>query len=146
MEDESLDEIYYFLMERLMRKAREVTKLRFAEFGNPVTVDQWIIIKKIAEKEGISQREVSDETFKEPAAITRSLDILDKKALIERRAVKGDRRKYQLYLTSGGKKLYQQLLPAVIDIRQTGLRDLSENDRTMLKEFLRKIYHNLETY
>ncbi len=146
MEDEALDEVYYFLMERLMRKAREVTKLRFVEFGSPVTVDQWIIIKKIAEKEGISQREVSDETFKEPAAITRSLDILNKKALVERRAVKGDRRKYQLYLTSEGRNLYEQLLPTVVDIRQTGLQDLNENDKKMLKEFLRKIYHNLKTY
>ena len=129
-----------------MRKAREVTKQRFAEFDNPVTIDQWVLLKKIAEREGISQREVSDETFKEPAAVTRSLDILGRKELVERRPVEGDRRKYQLYLTKSGKVLYQQLLPTVIDIRQTGLQGLSETDQEVFREFLRKIFENLETY
>lgn len=146
MQDDTLDNVPYFLMERIMRKAREVTKQRFAEFGNPVTVDQWILLKKIAEREGISQREVSDETFKEPAAITRSLDILSRKDLVERRPVEGDRRKYHLYLTKTGKALYQQLLPTVIDIRQAGLQSLSETEQEVFKRFLRKIFQNLETY
>lgn len=146
MQDEALDEVYYFLMERVMRKAREITKQQFAAYGNPVTVDQWILLKKIAEREGVSQKEVSDKTFKEPAAVTRTLDILDKKGFVSRQNAQGDRRKYHLYLTEAGRAVYNQLLPTVIAIRQAGIDDLSEDERASLKTVLKKMYSNLETY
>ncbi len=143
MRDEQLQNVYYYLMERVMRRAREISKQTFAANDIPLTIDQWILLKRIAESTEISQTELSESTFKEPASVTRILDILQRKGFVERRPVSGDRRKYHVHLTSEGQQLYEKALPHVVDIREQGVEGMSGSELEQFRDLLRRMYENL---
>jgi DNA-binding MarR family transcriptional regulator len=143
MKDENLDSVLYFLMERVMRRAKIVSRQRFQQLGVSITIDQWVVLKCIAEKEQLTQKAIANLTFKEPAAVTRILDILSKQNYVERLPVVGDRRKYHLQLTDEGKVLYDSLIPHITDIRARGIEGLNQRDIDTMKESLRTMYENL---
>lgn len=144
MKDINLNEVVYFLMERVMRCAREQTKVQFKEHQADITVDQWILLKRISEDDGVSQIDIANTTFKDPAAVTRIIDILSRKELVERRAKPDDRRAYLIFLTPKGEGLVKRLTPVVKDLRALGLNSLSEDQINCLKQYLNQMYHNLQ--
>lgn len=141
---DGLDEIIYFLSERMMRRAREYSKAAFAAQGFDISIDQWVILKRISEDEGISQVDLANATYKDPASVTRILDILEKKAWAERRVDENSRRAYKIYLTTEGSQLVAQMLPLVQSIRSKGIENLTAKEIATTKNVLRKMYDNLE--
>jgi DNA-binding MarR family transcriptional regulator len=143
-QNDSLDEVIYFLSERMMRRARDYSKLVFTENGFDISIDQWVILKRISEEEGISQVDLANATYKDPASVTRILDILEKKGWAERQADENSRRAYRIVLTSEGGKLVEKMLPVVLSIRAKGVETLSTEDIETTKNVLRKMYGNLD--
>ena len=139
---QKLEDVIYFLAERMQRQAKQVTKQEFKKHGIKVTLDQWLVLKKISEEPGIAQVEIAHTTFKDPAAVTRILDILERKKLVKRQAGT-DRRAYEIYLSAAGAKLVKDIMPLVYDIRARGLHNLSKNQLQALKSGLKKIHDNL---
>jgi len=143
MQDLPLEEVYFFLMERIQRRAKEITKREFQIHEIDLTVDQWILVKRIAEGEGISQKDLAQSTFKEPAAVTRMLDLLIKKAVVKKEASAKDRRRYELYLTEQGEAIYKRGLPIAVNLRAHGLQGIEATELEKLKDILNRIYDNL---
>lgn len=138
-----LDDVIYFLAERMQRQAKNHTRQVFKEKGIDLTIDQWLVLKKVSEEPGIVQKEIASTTFKDPAAVTRILDIMVRKNLVERRPSATDRRVYEIYLSKQGKKMINTLMPVVYDIRAKGLQNLSQTELRALKSGLKKMYNNL---
>lgn len=143
MEDIPLVDVIFFLMERTMRSAKEVTRKVFKEHQFDVTVDQWVMLKRISEKDGISQIDLANSTFKDPAAVTRMLDLLSRKGLVERRPKPDDRRVYEVYFTNTGRDLVEEMTPIVKGMRAGAFKDLSEEEMDTLKNSINKIYRNI---
>jgi MarR family transcriptional regulator, organic hydroperoxide resistance regulator len=141
---ENLDEVIYFLCERMMRRARDYSKAAFAAQGFDISIDQWVILKRISEAEGISQVDLANATYKDPASVTRILDILEKKGWAERQADENSRRAYKIYLTTEGAKFVAQMLPLVVDIRQKGAENLTAEEIQTTKIALKKMYASLD--
>ena len=141
--DKNLDEVVFFLAERMMRQVREQTKRHLKQEGHGITVDQWVILKRISEVDGISQVDLANSTFKDPAAVTRMLDILEKKGFVERRAKPNDRRTHEIVLTEPGTALVEQVIPIAQHWRSKSLEGLREADIHTTKEVLKKMYENL---
>jgi MarR family transcriptional regulator, organic hydroperoxide resistance regulator len=141
---DSLDEVLYFLSERMMRRAREYSKLVFAEQGFDISIDQWVILKRISEEEGISQVDLANATYKDPASVTRILDILGNKGWAERQADENSRRAYKIFLTTDGRNLVEKMLPIVQSIREKGIENLTAKEIETTKKVLRKMYGNLD--
>jgi MarR family transcriptional regulator, organic hydroperoxide resistance regulator len=141
---DSLDEVIYFLSERMMRRAREYSKLVFAEQGFDISIDQWVILKRISEEEGISQVDLANATYKDPASVTRILDILGNKGWAERQADENSRRAYKIFLTTDGRNLVEKMLPIVQSIREKGIENLTAKEIETTKKVLRKMYGNLD--
>lgn len=142
--EENLDEVIYFLSERMMRRAREYSKSEFAKQGFDISIDQWVILKRIWEEQGISQVDLANATYKDPASVTRILDILEKKGFSERRVDENSRRAYKIFLTTEGVKLFDKMLPLVQAIRAKGIENLNEEEIQITKSVLRKMYSNLD--
>ena len=49
-----------------------------------ITGEQWSVLKHVFEKEGCNQKDLATRCLKDRAALTRILDILEKKSLIKR--------------------------------------------------------------
>jgi DNA-binding MarR family transcriptional regulator len=141
---DNLDEVIYFLSERMMRRAREYSKIIFVEHGFDVSIDQWVILKRISEEQGISQVDLANATYKDPASVTRILDILEKKGWTERRADENSRRAYKIYLTTEGSVLVDKMLPVVQSIRLKGTENLTAEEIESTKSVLKKMYTNLD--
>ena len=142
LKDIKLEEVYFFLLERTVRQFRKYAQTLFAEQDITLSGDQWVVLKRISESEGTNQRELAELTYKDPASVTRILDLLEKQSLVRREPVPNDRRTYAVHLTNVGKAMVEKVTPLAIATRRKGLEGLSPEDHAHLKRILQKIYEN----
>ena len=143
MKDLNLDEVYFYLLERAVRQFRKYSQQLFDEQGITLSGEQWVVLKRISENEGINQREIAELTYKDPASVTRMLDLLEKQDLVSRQPVENNRRTYALFLTIEGKKLVKKITPIAVAARKKGLENIREKDAEKLKQVLNQIYDKL---
>ncbi|MFT4787167.1 MAG: DNA-binding MarR family transcriptional regulator [Cyclobacteriaceae bacterium] len=143
--DKNLDDAYVFWIERAVRALRKSKSKLFSELGVNVSVDQWVVLKRLNERQGQSQREIAESTFKDPASITRTLDVMVKRGFVERRANEADRRTFEIFLTIEGESLVNKVLEKAVAYRVTGLDGVSVKDLDHLKKTLNRISENLES-
>jgi DNA-binding MarR family transcriptional regulator len=133
---------YFFKIDTTIKKIRNALQKQLTEAGFDLTVDQWVLIDHIYRKQGISQNELAEMTFKDPPTVTRIIDLLEKKGLVERGPAAGDRRKFNLFLTKDGQAIYNQAFPIVADIRRKGWGSLSDADYQHFVRIMDSIYQN----
>lgn len=133
---------YFFKIDITIKKIRNALQKRFTEAGFDLTVDQWVLIDNIHREPRISQNELAERTFKDPPTVTRIIDLLEKKQLVERVPAAGDRRKFNLFLTEKGNTIYEQAHPIVVEIRRLGWGDLEEEDYQHFVKVMDSIYNN----
>ena len=71
---------------------------------------------------------------------------LEKRGLVERRVIGGDRRGRHLYLTLQGEKLYRRLLPDNAAANQRILEPLKPHERELLRDFLVRVIQGNAAY
>lgn len=143
MKDIKLDEVYFFLLERTVRQFRKFSKENLRNQGIEISGEQWVILKRVSEQEGINQKEIANLTYKDPASVTRMVDLMAKKGWITRQPILGDRRAYGLHLTDHGKAIVEKMIPAAQNLRTMGLNGISQKELENLKSTLNKIYENM---
>lgn len=143
MQDIKLDEVLFFHVEKMMRAVKEHTVKEFKTHKFPVTKDQWVILKRIADEDGSNQKEIAESTFKDPASLTRILDLLEKKGLVKRESSLNDRRTFIIRLTVDGKRLVDKMIPVVQEIRKRALKGISKSEEEIAKKVMGKIYNNI---
>lgn len=137
---------YGFHIEVTMKKIRQTLQKKFAEKGHDITVDQWVILDHLMKTDGLSQRKLGKLTFKDAPTITRIIDLMVKKGLVERKVSANDRRKFSISLTGFGRENYGTVLPDVESLRSAGWLGLSEDDFNDLMRILQTIFANMEAY
>ncbi len=139
-EDKPLQEIYFFWMDRAMKAQRKATARLFRALNIKLTPDQWIILKSLDDQTRLTQRQLAEAVSKDPASITRSLDLLEKEELIQRKRV--DRRTFTVLLTNKGKALVKKVIPEAARYRQKGIDGVTEEEMQVFKKVLDTIYNN----
>jgi DNA-binding MarR family transcriptional regulator len=132
-----------FIIYRTALALKSALQRSFKENGYEVTAEQWGIIRRLWQEEGLSQREIGEKAAKDDPNITRMLDALEKKRLIFRQPDSRDRRKYCIYLTKEGKQVYERLSPLAQTLRERVTQDLSQEEINLLKDTLNKLYQNI---
>ena len=135
---------YSFLLERTARRVKQYAQLQFncRDFG--ITVDQWSILKNLKQHADLSQKELAEYCGKDQPTLTRIVDLLVRKNLVERRANPTDRRSFVVHLTAEGEQKITDLSAHVGEIRMQAWKNLNESDFEHLKRILDTIYNNLE--
>lgn len=141
--DQKLEDVLYYLLEKTNKVIRRYSQVRFSEAGIEITVDQWLVLKKISDSERITQIELANAIFKDRASITRILDLLLEKKLVRKEAG-SDRRAYELILTAAGEKFMGKALMIVRSVRKKGIESMTEKEQEQLRTSLQKIINNLE--
>ena len=142
MKEKQLQEVYIFKLERTIRQLRKYKSRHLKALGLDISSEQWVILKRLSEQSDMSQRELAKTTYKDPAAVTRTLDLLQKKELLERKASETDRRLYLVSLSRKGKKLVKDTLPEAVKIREKGTYRISKKEIDSFLKTLDKIYEN----
>ncbi|WP_026210368.1 MarR family winged helix-turn-helix transcriptional regulator [Flexithrix dorotheae] len=131
-----------FFIERTMKKIRQNLQRKLNEIDAGITVDQWVILDELQQKNGLSQNEIADSTFKDAPTVTRIIDLLCKKGLTERVMDENDRRRFKILLTQEGKSKVNEVLPVVMEVRKQGWNGLGEEDHQNLIRILDTIFEN----
>ncbi|MFB6468284.1 MarR family winged helix-turn-helix transcriptional regulator [Cytobacillus sp. Hz8] len=108
-----------------------------------VTPDQWALLQRLWEQDGITQKELADKCFKDQPTTTRILNKLEGKGLIKRLADQNDRRAFLIYLTSEGRRMKDPLKVSVQRALEKALSGFSESEKTELRGLLSRIINNL---
>ncbi|OIN59649.1 MarR family winged helix-turn-helix transcriptional regulator [Arsenicibacter rosenii] len=133
---------YFFKIDTTIKKIRNALQKQFNDAGFDLTVDQWVVLDHIARNPGISQNLLADLTAKDAPTVTRIIDLLAKKSLVERRMAEDDRRKFLIYPTKNGQQKYSEMLPTVAAIRRKGWGNLNEDDYHHFVRIMDSIYNN----
>ena len=141
--NQKLEDVLFYLIEKTNKVIRRYSQVRFSEAGIEITVDQWLVLKKISDSERITQIELANAIFKDRASITRILDLLLDKNLVYKESGT-DKRAYELTLTAAGEKFMEQAFMVVKSVRKKGIQTLTEKEQEQLRQSLQKIISNLE--
>ena len=134
---------YSYLLDRTNRRIKQYAQNKFKEENFDITVDQWLILKNLSLDTEKNQSELAELTGKDHPTLTRILDLLCKKNLVERKASQGDRRSFMIHLTANGIEKQNEWALKVAQIRNKAWENLSEKDYKDLKRILNTIYQSL---
>lgn len=111
--------------------------------GYKITMEQLVVLEILSNEGDMNMTELSKTVWKQNANITRIVDKLEKRQLVVRRAVEGDRRAYLVSITDDGKQLFKNVIPIVIDVYSDITSDISKEEKTVTLKVLNKIISHL---
>lgn len=109
-----------------------------------LTYVQWLPLYKLSMGECDTVAGLSKHLLLDPAALTRALDRLEAKGLVERQRSTRDRRVVNLVLTEAGKQVVPQVPAALADVLNAHLRGFTEAEWQQMLQFLRRMLANGE--
>lgn len=108
-----------------------------------VTPEQWVVLKRLWQQEGITPKYIAELTFKDQPTVVRILEKLERKEFISRKINIEDSRSYLIYLTDSGRELKNILIPLSKKKQNEALSGIDREDSEKLFQMLNKIYENL---
>jgi DNA-binding MarR family transcriptional regulator len=107
-----------------------------------VTAAQYVIIAQLAEREANSSAQLCKSFSYDAGAMTRMVDRLEAKGLVERRRCPDDRRLINLELTEAGKALFPKMKAISATVQNRFLRGFTKAEVRQLEEFMGRILQN----
>lgn len=144
MENFKLDLSFGYIVNRAAHRLQYELLQTFKKNGHDITPQQWAVLNRLWEQDGLSQVEISDMTFKDRPVITRIVDILERKGVVIRRPDAHDRRILRVYLTQKGKDYQEKLVPLAKEMLELGRYGISNEELECMTSALQKITANLE--
>ncbi len=109
------------------------------EAGVEVPFEQLRMLMYINKHEGLSQQAICDGLNKVKPGVSRLVDSLVKRDLVEQRPDENDRRIKKLYATKAGKKVCDQFFPVGFGNLKKIEKKLGEKEAEQLKNHLRSV-------
>ncbi len=133
-----------FLLERTARRMKQYVQQQLSAAGLDLTVDQWLILRELEQRNGQSQYELAQATAKDAPTMTRIIDLLCRKGLTRREADPEDRRRFRIELTPAGRELAERTLPIIREARRKAWAGLTEEQLDGLVAVLERVQENLK--
>jgi DNA-binding MarR family transcriptional regulator len=124
-----------------MSKVFAIQQFTYEEHG--ITPEQFTVLATLIENDGMYQRQICSKTFKDRPNITRIVNILEKADLVKRNEDVNGRKIYKIYITEKGKQIYEKVLPTIINVWGTTVKDIPDGELEVLLKVLEKIRKNL---
>ena len=133
---------YGTLLDRTLRIIKLNFIQGFKEAGVDLTPEQWVIIDRLHQQNGISQTELANGSFKNAPTVSRIIDLLCEKGMVERQRFENDRRRYKIFLTKKGIETFEKANPVAQQLRQKGWSNLSEADYENFTRIANQVFDN----
>ena len=112
--------------------------------GSDITITHWIVMMHLRDGLAINASDLCSQLRHDSGALTRLIDQLEARGLVQRERSREDRRAVQLRLTDAGLATLSSLLPKVVDKLNFTLRDFTRAEATELNRLLTKLITSLE--
>lgn len=140
---ESPQNTIFYNLDRCIKSYRQFAQRNITNAGLDITIDQWLILNGLESNPETTQNEIAELVFKDNASLTRIIDLLVKKKLINRSASKADRRRYTLTLTAAGKDMLAKATAVSLLNRKAALKNIPADRLTELTALLNQIVQNI---
>ena len=141
MKQSNLADLFSLITE-IRRKNALIMSFKLKEYD--ITHEQWVVLKTIENNDFLTQKVIADLTNKGKSTLTRILDQLEQKNLIQRNMNDKDRRSIVLAETDEGKRIVPQILPVEEKVRTMMLNGISEEDIIQVNNVFIKFLGNIE--
>lgn len=141
----TLENATAYKIHRMARLLRVHLNQTFQQLGLEISLEQWFILFRLHERPKRSQSELADKDLNDHPNITRMIDSLEKRKLVMREADPEDRRRHLISLTKSGQQLMQEVLPAVVEVRQLVFAGISQQEVDVMLSTMEKIEKNITT-
>lgn len=138
-----VDNAIGFWVHRVYQASRNEMFRQFREHGEDVTPEQWAVLVRLWERDGRSQNDLSDATFRDRPTMSRILDGMETRHLVERHTDATDRRARVIRLTRKGRELKKKLVPVAEGIVERMTAGVPHADLVTTRATLRRLFENL---
>ncbi len=139
-----LENFLAFRVYRMQTQSITVLRRAFEAAGCGLTPEQWGVLARLYEQEGLNQSQLGEKMLKDRHNVTRLLNVLEKRGCIERRADGADRRAYRIFLTARGRTVRQKLVPIIERHFEQMYAGLSSKDLAAVRRAVERIIRNLD--
>lgn len=137
-----VDNAIGFWIHRVYQATRNEMYRVFRTAGEDVTPEQWAVLIRLWEKDGQSQAELSEATFRDAPTMSRIIDGLESRELLDRRAHPEDGRVRLVHLTRAGKALEKKLVPLAEKIVADLVEGIDDRALVTTRNTLKKMFAN----
>lgn len=131
-----------YLVKRAHGMCLDALEPRLGEHG--LTFTQYAVLMALRDNLALNAKEICINLRHDSGALTRVLDQLEARGLVERRRSLEDRRAVELHLTQPGKELLQSVVPMVVERINTALQAFSHGEVDELVRLLKKLILGLQ--
>lgn len=114
----------------------------FRQNNLEITPEQWTVLLFLWEKDGVTQQELCNATFKDKPSMTRLIDNMERMHLVVRISDKSDRRINLIHLTKTGRELEERTRYIANRTLKEALYGLTVEELRISQNVLRKIFMN----
>ena len=132
-----------YLIKRAHSMMFDVVEQAFAERG--FTYLQYVILTWLRDGVAVNPKDICTQYRHDSGALTRVIDQLADRGLLERVRRDRDRRKVELQLTEAGLKVVESLVPLVVEKLNLVLGDFTTEEVQEFLRLLRKLNSRLES-
>lgn len=141
---EKLNDTLLYTLDKCFRTYHQFSQRNVRQAGYDITIDQWLILKSVAENPDITQNDIGKIVFKDNASITRIIQLLVNAGYLYRENHVTDRRRVNLTLTESGKKITIDINEIAKQNRAAALKDVDQQSIEEMKILLQKIIGNCQ--
>lgn len=133
------DSVGYLLSQVMTSMRRQVEQ---AMTAHDLTASQWFPLWKLRREGPATAQELAREMDIDAGAMTRLIDRLAAKGLLQRLRSETDRRRVVLTLTAAGEAVADHVPQVLAEVNNAYLRDFSRDEWHQLKDLLRRMLTN----
>lgn len=134
---ETLNNTVGFRVARAANHINQTINTLLSEYG--IAPEQRILLEILTSCEKVNQTTLATLLNKSNTTISRTLDSLEKKELIVKKSVEGDKRANVIAVTPQGQALLERTEACVLAFRNTLAQKLTDEERKMLFTLLDKL-------
>ena len=117
---------------------------RLQQNGINVTPEQYLVLDILWEKQSLSQQNIADLIQKDKNSVTKIIDSLEKKNLVNRVVDQKDRRINKIELTQEGLALKKITTEVAINFMNDTINGIDDQDLDKFVEVMRRLKDNLD--
>jgi len=130
-----------YLISRAASRLGALKDQILTEFGLGLT--EWRVLIVLADEDGKSITDLSKITLTEISTLSRQLDAMEQRGLVQKRRARVNARTVTVNITPKGLDLYRRTIPAEIEYDKMLLRGISAKDVAAARRVLAKLHDNI---
>lgn len=137
LDDAAFDHAVGRMLRLLTNRIKDEMKLRLSSLN--MNVNEYYVFTNLSAQDGLSQTELSESMSMPAYAISRLIDGMHAKNMVERRADPHSRRVVRIYLTKEARAKIPEAMGTLEDINDWILEPLDPTERAAFIKALRKL-------